>query len=64
MLSDPLRPWKIQYTDSRTCTIVRLTRGDSNQLERLKETGQRVGGVVLDSGDAEALMAALRTRLG
>jgi hypothetical protein len=64
MLSDPMRPWQIQYTDSRACTILRPTRGGSSQSERLRQTGQRSGGLVLEHTDAEALLAVLRSRVG
>ena len=62
MLSDPRRPWRIQYAEGDACTIVRQMRGDCSRHERLKESGQHGGGLVLASKDAEALVAALRSR--
>jgi hypothetical protein len=60
---DPLRPWEMQHMQPNVCTIVRRTHGGSGGRERLKEAGQRSGGLVLEREDAEVLMAALRSRI-
>jgi len=59
MVIDPRRLWEIQAGEVSACTIVRRTQGRSGMKERLKEVGQRGGGLVLHREDAHALMAVL-----
>jgi hypothetical protein len=62
ILSDQLRPWQIQ-SEGAHCTIVRPWRGDSSRQETLREAGRREP-LVLEPVDAEALLVALRSRVG
>ena len=62
ILSDPLRPWQIQ-AQGADCTIVRPWRGDSSRQETLREAGRR-DPLMLEPTDAEALLVALRSRVG
>jgi len=62
ILSDPLRPWQIQ-AQGADCMIVRPWRGDSSRQETLREAGRREP-LMLEATDAEALLVALRSRVG
>ena len=62
ILSDQLRPWQIQSQGAH-CAIVRPWRGDSSRQETLREAGRREP-LMLEPADAEALLVALRSRVG
>jgi hypothetical protein len=62
ILSDPLRPWQTQ-SQGADCVIVRQWRGDSSRQEVLREAGRREP-LMLEPPDADALLLALRSRVG
>ena len=62
ILSDPLRPWQIQSSGAE-CLVVRPWRGDSSRQETLREAGRREP-LMLERNDAEALLVAIRSRVG
>ena len=62
ILSDQLRPWQIQ-SQGADCTIFRPWRGDSSRQETLREAGRREP-LILAPADADALVVALRSRIG